>query len=298
MDIDKLTELFAIPGQVSFSEIATGIPIIHVSTEWASAEVSLYGGQVLSYQPADDTEVLFLSRAAKFQQGTAIRGGVPICWPWFGAAPAGVKGPAHGFVRTALWQLKSCAQSADEIKLQMALSSTPTYLELWPHEFDLLLEVRIGKSLKMSLTTTNKDKQPITITQAMHSYFLLPNISELAIEGLAHCSYLDKLQDYAAAKQEGTVKITAETDRIYQGVPAQLELITQNRSLELIARNSQTAVVWNPWKDKSQSMTDLEDEDYLRFACVETANAGDEQIEIRSGESFTLGFELKSKRLN
>lgn len=290
MTIEQLNTQFGIVGQVEFIAGNGGLPMIQIKTTKAKALISIHAGQVLSYQPAGEAEdVLFLSAKAYYQDGKAIKGGAPICWPWFGADPEGKGRPGHGFVRNRGWNVVATeALSNGDIKVTVGLDDTPETQAIWPYAFSLRQEIVIGDSLSLSLITRNTGKEKFTITQAFHTYFKVGGIAQAKVLGLNGCDYLDKAGGSNTQKhQTGDVTIGAEVDRIYLNVGNTLTIddAALNRRIQITSQGSKTAVVWNPWEKIAKDMADLEDDDYKRLLCVETTNAADDVVEVAaSGE--------------
>ncbi len=291
MNIEKLNAEFAIPDQLEFVAGDGGLPFIAIDNGAACALVSIYGGQVLGYQPAGTTEeVLFLSQKAHYEEGKAIKGGIPICWPWFGADPEG-KGPAHGFVRNRMWRVIKTEGSNDGVtKVILGFFDSAETQKIWPHAFELTLEISVGQSLDLVLVTRNTGNQPFAITQALHTYFSVDEINQLKITGLDGINYLDKVDDFRQKRQTGNVTVAREVDRIYTDAPPRLVIndAARPRRIQIESSGNKTAVIWNPWAKITAKMADLDDDAYQHFVCVETANAADDVIEIAAGESHRL----------
>lgn len=299
MNIKKLKQLYSVDGQIDITEGDNGIPFIELNNDTASAVISLYGGQILSYKPSGNAETLFLSKLANYQEGKAIKGGIPVCWPWFGADPEGKDRQAHGFARNKMWQLRSTEKiDNDQSKVVMGLNEDAQTRKMWPYNFDLSIEFDVGETLDVSLITRNTGDQAFKITQALHSYFSVGNIEQVFIKGLDKKAYLDKANINKGKEdkvQSGNVEFTQEVDRIYLDVPESIQ-ISDSASKQLIniaSAGNRTAVVWNPGADISQQMSDLENTDFQRFVCVETVNAASDVIEILPGESFVLSASFK-----
>ncbi len=270
-----------------------GLPMIDIRNAHATARVSLYGAQVLAFQPRGERDLLFLSERAAYQPGKAIRGGVPVCWPWFGPDPQGLGRPAHGLARTRQWQLRGSANRPDgQTRLTLGLRDDDQTRALWPHAFDLSLDITVGRTLHLALCTRNTGSTPMTLTQALHSYFAVADIHQTRVEGLDGCTYTDKARVAGGAQrlQAGPVHFSGEVDRVYARVPADLRIDdgAGQRTVRVRAEGSQTAVVWNPGPDISAGMADLDDDAWRRFVCVETANAGEDVIHLAPGAQHTL----------
>lgn len=273
-----------------------GLPMINVSNGHADALISVYAGQVLSFQPKGAADVLFVSEKAYYAQGKAIKGGVPICWPWFGADPEGKGRPAHGFMRNRMWSEWESRENADgSTTVVLGVESSPETLAIWPHAFKLAMEITVGNTLQLALVTRNTGNTgdaPFTITQALHTYFSVGDIATTRVTGLEGTQYIDKAAGAGGAikQQDGAVSIAAEVDRVYLGVPSALAIVdgAQNRTIRITSSGNQTAVVWNPWAEIAAGMADLQDDDYTRFVCVETTNAADDVVEVPAGGEFRL----------
>lgn len=293
-DIAQLNSEYAIAGQLGFIEGQGGLPCIRINNAAASALVSVYAGQVLSFRPAGEPDdLMFLSKKAYYQTGKAIKGGVPVCWPWFGADPEGLGRPAHGFVRNRLWDVLGTGVTADgATHVTLGLTDTPETQAVWPHAFHLALEITIGSTLGLKLVTRNTGSQTFSVTQALHTYFSVGDIGRTRVTGLENRAYIDKAGGGTApGQQHGAVTVNAEVDRIYLDTPDQLVIHDDalKRCIRIASAGSKTAVVWNPWIKIATGMADLEAQDYQRFLCVETTNAATDIVQIAPGqESFLM----------
>lgn len=292
MTVDQLNQKFEIPSQVKVVEGKGGFPVVEVTNEKATAKISVYSGQVLSFKPAGEPEdLLFLSDKAYYRAGKAIKGGIPICWPWFGPDPEGKGRASHGFVRNRIWTLLSTeAITSGETKVRLGMSPSEETLEIWPHQFELVVEILVGAQLSVTLITKNTGDNPFSITQALHIYFATSDIDQVRVLGFENAPFIDKADGGLEKTQTGDITITEETDRIYTDVRPEIVIDdgAMGRRIGITSTGSSTAIVWNPWKEISVKMADLEDQDYQRFICVETANAEDEVIEIAPGAEYRM----------
>lgn len=299
MSLESSYQQFANKDHLSFVEGKGGLPFIKVENEYASALISIYGAQVLSYKlklkDGGNNELLFVSESAYFEEGKAIKGGIPICWPWFGRDPENLGRQMHGFARNMLWQLEDTSStSADDTKIVLSLTESKDSYKLWPHDFKVILTITIGKSLHLSLQTVNTGKEAITITQALHTYFSIADIQQVQLEGLDGVQYLDMVNGANKTEvQLDGVNVNQEVDRIYTDAPNYATLIDtkSQREVTIKTSGSKTTVVWNPWIDISKSSGDLNDDAYQRFICVETANAAEDVVVIEPNESFKIEAE-------
>ena len=292
MNTEQLNTEYAIPGQLKFIQGGGGLPFIEVTTANSSALISVYAGQVLSFRPAGEMDdLMFLSEKAYYQTGKAIKGGAPVCWPWFGADPQGLGRPAHGFVRNRMWNVVATEITVSgAIRVILGLEDTPETIEIWPQSFTLMLEITVGKSLNLELVTRNTGAQLFPVTQAFHTYFKVGDISQVSVSGLEDTDYIDKVDNSALKKQIGPVVINEEVDRIYLGVRDELVIndIALKRRIRIRSRGSKTAVVWNPWVKISAEMADLQDNDYRNLLCAETTNAATDVVEVSPGRESRL----------
>lgn len=293
MTIAQLNNDFAIPGQLQFSEGKGGFPLIEIDNGQAQATISVYAGQVLKFQPAGaNADLLFVSDSAYYQPGKAIKGGIPICWPWFGPDPEGKGRASHGFVRDRQWQvIATQALSDGKTKVTLGLTDTDETRAIWPYAFNFNIEITVGTTLQVELVTRNTDSQDFQVTQALHTYFTIGDINQTNVVGLSGTEYLDKANGGAQKSQVGAVTVAAEVDRIYLNVPSNLTIedAALNRKINIQATGSKTTIVWNPWIEIAAKMADLGDLDYQKFICVETANAADEVITVPAGGEYRLG---------
>jgi len=265
-----------------------GFAYIEIINKSACARVALQGAHLFHFQQQDKNPLLWLSEKSFFENSRAIRGGIPICWPWFGRHKTDPNLPQHGFARTSLWTLVETTEP-DEFSsdLLFQLANSPQTLELWPYQFKLQLRIRISSSLQIELTTKNCGSEPFEITSALHSYFAVQDVDKVFIEGLDNCTYFDALTRESKT-QKGTIYIREETDRVYQNVPPHLTLHDQNRTVDIRSQGSASAVIWNPWNDKSTRMGDMTNNAYKTMVCIETANALTDERNLGPHDEHTL----------
>jgi glucose-6-phosphate 1-epimerase len=286
--LDTLNTTFGLPGTLHFADAAPGLPVAHITTPLANASVALQGAQVLTWQPAWQAPVIWVSKAAVFAQGKAVRGGVPVCWPWFGAVPGKVM---HGFVRSRMWQMRSTSlDDSGQVVLHLGISDDASTRALWNHAFDLELAVTVGSTLTLALTTHNTASDAFEITQALHTYFCTGDITQTTVQGLDGGHYLDKVQDFASCQQSGAVHFKGETDRIYIDTTADSLIVDSvtGRTVRIAKQGSASTVVWNPWTDKEKTMLDMASGEFRQMLCVETCNAGPDRVTLAPGASHTL----------
>ena len=294
VDFDQLCE-YEIENELQFVDIEHGFTYIEINNARAHATISTYSGQVLSYRPkSQKDDLLFVSDKAYYEDGKAIKGGIPVCWPWFGADPDDRGRPAHGFVRNRQWDVTASESLADgSTRVVLGLSDNDQTRAIWPYAFELSIEIIVGDTLRVALKTRNTGSEAVKISQALHTYLYVGDIGKVSVLGLDGLSYLDKVEDFAEKTQSGPVTIEGEVDRIYRGVTGELVIddAALERRIRITSSGCSTAVVWNPWIEVAASMGDLEDGDYRRMICVETANAGPETVTVTAGGEYVLAAE-------
>ena len=245
----------------------------------------------MSFRPRDLEPVLWLSRHSHFKAGKAIRGGIPVCWPWFADHPADRDKPAHGFVRTAVWSVSESEKRKDEsTRLRLLITDNEETMKLWPYRFQLEIDITVSDTLIVKLIVTNTGNTAFSYGGALHSYFNISSIADITIEGLEGCSYVDKVDRGNRKVQEGPVKINSEIDSIYLDTEADciIKDSGMQRKIRVAKSGSRTTVVWNPWIDKALGIKDFGDEEYKNMVCVETANADSDIITIIPGTTHQL----------
>lgn len=290
--MQSLKKQFEIPGAVAIEIGRGGLVKIVVTTPQAMAEIYLQGAHVTNYQPMGKQPVLFMSNESWFEPGKPIRGGVPICFPWFGPNQENPQLPAHGFARLREWGIDSITQAPNgEVRLVLTLHSDDRTRALWPFDFTATHVITIGSTLEMTLGIENRSGKNMRFEEALHTYLNVSDIKQVRIEGLQGAEYLDKV-DGAKSKTQSDreIQFTGETDRPYLGT--QTACIVRdpkmNRNIEISKRESNTTVVWNPWINKAKAMPDFGDDEWLRMVCVETANVGKHAVELPQGSSHEM----------
>ena len=297
MSIDQLNKEYAIADHLKFIKGRGGFPFILIKNASATALVSLYAAQVLSFQPIEEPEdLLFLSQRSHYHDGKAIRGGIPICWPWFGLDPNDPDGPNHGFVRNGLWTvLATEAPSENEIKIKLRFKASLHSEQYWQQPFTLDLDISVSQTLTLQLVTHNSSNQKFSITQALHAYLNIGEIHNIKIFGFEDTRYLDKLDNGTQKYQKTAITVQNKIDRIYKNVQKKLIIDDTffNRQIIITSTTNKTAVVWNPWTHASATIPDLTDDDYQHFICVEAGNVGTDIVEIQPGSQYNFSTNYK-----
>ena len=270
-----------------------GFEYIEVQNSAAHAKIALQGAHIFEYI-SNGSELLWLSETSKFEEGSAIRGGIPICWPRFGNLDKSL--PQHGFARTFLFELVEVKEINESLtKVHLQLKSSAASKKIWEYDFTLDIVFHISKTLSITMTTTNEDAKEFLLTQAFHTYFQVKNIENITIEGLEGVEFLDTLTNRKSVETQ-VLKISAETDRVYLGVTKDIYLREDDREVVIHAENSNSAIVWNPWVKKCSKMSAMQAEAYKEFVCIESANAFDDFKIVKPDERCTLSVEYRIQR--
>lgn len=291
-DIDVLNRRFGITGHVRFSAGQNGFVIAEIDNIHARATLCLQGAQVLTFQPINHDPVLYLSKAARYTPGKSVRGGIPVCWPWFGPHATDAQKPAHGFARSSLWRIIETAPLNDgATHVVLELEPAPEHRILWPHDARAQLHVSVGQKLMVELVTRNESPRPIQISEALHTYFQVGDIESVKVSGLNGCTYVDKVAGGAPAVQQQAISIHGETDRVYLNTAAECVIHDPGlrRRIRIAKTGSRSTVVWNPWIEKAVKLGDMGDDGFRSMLCVESANALDDTVDIAGGAEHRLG---------
>jgi glucose-6-phosphate 1-epimerase len=290
MQIEALNRAFGIPNVVAVIPGNGGLPKIRVTAPSASADIYLHGAQITSWQPANAEEALFLSQKSTWQDGRAIRGGIPVCFPWFRSKSDDPAAPAHGFVRTKEWRLESVKSDGESVVVICSTESDESTRRWWPHSFRLVHILSIGSSLRLQLMVTNTGPAPFSFEEALHTYFRVSEAENVSIRGLDQIAYLDNVDGNRKKTQSGDLVLTAKTDNAYVDVYSAAELIDPawRRSIRTEKETSATTVVWNPWQEGAASLGDLGDDEWRQFACVEASNILGSAISLAPGQEHRM----------
>lgn len=289
--IDALDDRFGIAGIAQVVPGNGGLPKVRVTTSSASAEIYLHGAHVISWRPADAEEVIFLSKHSYWENGRAIRGGIPVCFPWFRAKADDTHAPAHGVARTREWRLDAItAEVGGSVIVTFSTESDASTRRWWPYEFRLVHRVTIGKTLRLELIATNVGSTTLRFEEALHTYFRVGRVEGASVRGLDRVTYLDNTDGNRRKIQSGDVAFAAPIDNAYLNTPDALELIDSilRRTLRTEKENSATTVVWNPWQQGAATLTDLGKDEWRGMACVEASNILDAAISLAPGEEHTM----------
>ncbi len=286
-----------IPGLATFTIGPGGLTALDIATPLARARIFIHGAHVADWAPAGAQPMLFMSAASHFAPDKPIRGGVPICFPWFGGRAGHPQSPAHGFARSAEWHVESLAQEPDgTITATFTITDDSATRAHWPHAFLARYRVRVGTTLEMTLEIENRDTNPFTFEEALHTYFAVSAVQAVEVRGLEGAEYVDKV-DAGARKRLGSEPLcfTGETDRVFPSTTATCVLHDPGfkRDIVIEKSGSATTVVWNPWVAKAKAMADFGDDEWPGMACIETANAGADAITLAPGATHSMTARIR-----
>lgn len=281
-----------LPDSVVAESGRSGLPRLVVSGRSGSAEAYLQGAHLTAWAPTGQEPVLWMSEHSAYAPGVPLRGGVPVCFPWFGPHPDAA-GPLHGFARTTAWSLAEARDDGAEVVLDLTLTDADVPAELaaaWPHPFRARFTVSVGATLTMALEVTNTGPEPMTFQEAFHTYLAVGDVREVVIRGLEGSGYLDRLAGTGPSPAAGEpLRIVGEMDRVYEQPGTILvEDPVGRRTLAVTASGSANAVVWNPWQAKAAAMGDFGDDEWTQMLCIETCNALDGAVTLAPGASHVM----------
>ena len=276
----------------------------------AELVVARQGAQILGYQVDGQQPLIWQNEAAVFKKGKAVRGGMPVCWPWFGNLdrnPDSVQAmrqssepaKAHGEVRAIDWELLGVAEDGDALLVELVQPQAEGHLPGWPHNVALKLSIRLDQALNVSLVSFNAGQETVTFSQALHTYFAVSDVHQISIEGLDGLRYLETLENWAERKQTGELVFTGETDRVYLDTPNLLSIVDPQwqRRVHIQTSGSNSAILWNPWIEKTGRFTDMAADGWQRMVCVETANVMGDVVTLAPDEMHIMGVSIWSEAL-
>lgn len=280
-----------LPASVKIGVGGGGLTVARVTGRAGSAEVYLRGAHVTSWNPSGNAPVLWMSAESRFTPGSPLRGGVPICFPWFGANSADPSAPSHGFARLADWELSAAREEGDDVVVEFRLTdSDATRNSAWPHRFEAVYSVTVGARLGLALSVTNNDTRDFSYEEALHTYLAIGDIRSIMLTGLEGAPFVDRLAGHDPQPAESQpVRFEAETDRIYLDTTAAITVGgAESRGITVTKAGSDSTVVWNPWIDKAAGMSDFGDSEWTQMVCVETCNIRSNAINLEPGETHTM----------
>jgi glucose-6-phosphate 1-epimerase len=290
LDLTQLNEHFGLPGVLVFHATASGLIHADVTTPHATATIYLQGAHVTAWQPQGQQPAIFVSRKSDFAPGKAIRGGVPIAFPWFATRHDGKAGPSHGFARLQDWTLAFAALAGEDLHLTFTLGPTEMSRGLGYDNFRLAYQLTIGRTLTMQLTVANDAAVPLVFEEALHTYYAVADIHEVSVSGLEGVTYLDKNDNLQAKQQQGAITVTGPTDRVYLNTTSTCIVHDTGgkRRVSVAKSGSNTTVMWNPWESGAQKLPDMDPTEWHEFIAVETVNAAANAVTLAPGTTHVM----------
>jgi D-hexose-6-phosphate mutarotase len=285
----------ALPPGTSLSAGRGGLDRVALDVPACTGEIYLHGAHVTAWAPRGFDPVIWMSGSSAYERGRPIRGGVPICFPWFGPHATHAERPAHGFARLVAWTLDGVTREDESVKVRLSFANGAEQAGLWPHRCALAYTAEFGRGLVLELTVRNVGDSPFTFAEALHTYFAIGDIRRTTVEGLAGATYVDKVRGGERFVQDDApIRFTGETDRPYLGTTATTTIVDAAKRRRIVVRKqgSRTTVVWNPWIAKAKAMPDFGDAEWSSMLCVETANALDDAVTLAPGEEHRLRAEI------
>jgi len=295
-----LNQTFALVDALTFSDGPHQRPMINIETDLCKAEISCQGGHLIAFTPRNERPIIWTSKDAIFAEGKAIRGGIPICWPWFGPHPDDTSKGGHGIARTAMWHVSNTLIDAQgNVKVTLKLNSCAQTKKIFPYHFDLELQFIFGTTLSVTLSATNTDVNPFVVTGALHTYFGISDIDDICISGLEDVHYIDKLDNLKIKSSPKPIIFTEEVDRVYEKTDSTTMINDPKWERKIIVKKSGSlaTVIWNPWIEKCKTFVDMHDTEYREMVCIEVANAGSDIITIPPGGTHQLSTTISAHPL-
>lgn len=290
MTVGELSAKFSIKGTAEVLEGNGGLAKVQIRGSECEAEIYLHGAQVTSWKPKGGDEVIFLSSQSHWQEGIAIRGGIPVCFPWFRAKAGDPNAPSHGFARTRIWQLESITAEQGAVKVSLSTESDDQTKKWWPGDFRILLQATFGSRLTLELEVTNIGTTPFRFEEALHTYHRVGSIATTTIAGLEGADYLDNTDSNRRKTQQAEITVIGPTDRAYLNTtsPVRITDTELERVIAMEKKNSLTTVVWNPWISGAQGLSDLGNDEWAQMICVEASNIRDFAVDLAAGQKHLM----------
>lgn len=290
MKVTELQQRFGVAGVAEVNEGNGGLPRVVINTPSASAEIYLHGAHLTSWKPAGSEEVLFVSAHSSWAEGKAIRGGIPVCFPWFRNKLDDPKAPSHGVVRTKAWTLDEIAYHDHLTTVSFSTASDASTRAWWPYDFHLTHKLTIGKTLVQELVMRNSGSVPLRFEEALHTYYRVGDAEKVVIRGLDGITYLDNTDGDKSKVQHGDITFTQQTDRAYLNTTQPVELFDPvlRRRIRVSKENSRSTVVWNPWSTVAVTLPDLVADEWRSMACIEASNMRACGVDLAAGQQHTM----------
>ena len=270
---------------VTIKHTDSGLEYLNVDAEFCSAKIFLQGAQLTEFTPKNKKPLIWVSKDEDYQVGKGVRGGIPICWPWFGMSN-NEGWPQHGFARTMLWRAENVEENANKITISFSLPMSQVNREYWPHQSSLKVIFTLTDSLHIELVNANNGDTPFELTQALHTYFPTPEIENTTVDGFQGANFIEFGE--GPFDQNDVIGFARETDMVYQNAPLIQTINTPDGIIEVGRENSTSCVLWNPWIDKAKRLSNFCDDEYHKMLCLEACNVMNDKLILKPGESHSL----------
>ena len=293
-EIEYLNDRFSIEGELFFTEMEGDLVFAEITNKYAEATICLYGAHLTHFRPQNTFDVLWMSTESNFKIGKPIRGGIPICFPWFGSNAINTNLPIHGFARLMYWEvIRAESKLSGETGLTLRLNSSEDTKKYWPFDFTAEIDISVGATLKVELRITNTGDKDFEYTSAIHSYLNVSEIGNVAIEGLQGVSYYKGNENELFTQDTEYLSILQEENRRYINTQGDVVLHDSafQRKIVTSKQGSRVTVIWNPWSETVKTIADIPNDGYQTYVCIEPANAYDDFIQLKPGEKHsTIGY--------
>lgn len=293
-EIETLNAAFAIGDRARLVAGQGGLTKIQIATAAASAEIYLHGAHITSWIPSGAKEMIFVSESSLWEDGRAIRGGIPVCFPWFRAKRDDPAAPAHGFVRTKSWALESLSANGDSIQVTLATESDESTRHWWPYDFHLQLRIEVGAQLALELVASNTGRSTFQFEEALHTYHHVGDVMQTSLGGLNRVSFLDNHDGNQEKIQHGDIVLVEATDNAYLNTASSLTIDDRvlQRRIQIDKQNSRTTIVWNPWESGAKALADLGDHEWTQMLCIEASNILGSAVMLKPGEGHRMAVTI------
>lgn len=267
-----------------------GLPLIQVKSPLCQAVIALQGAQILEFKNSAGTPLLWLSPQCQFNPGSALRGGIPLCLPWFGPHPTDASKPQHGYARTRNWELTQVAEN-DEGRCELTFELVSEPGPLFDYAFTCVLRMTLSRHVDIQLSVTNRDSQAFDFSWAFHSYFPVRILDQARVKGLAGRDYRDNLEQLITKTQDQDLGFVGEVDRVFPGIEQAVE-IAGEPTIRIEHDQCPSVITWNPGPDNAAAMADVGAGNEQGFICVERGAVLDEAWHLDAGETRTAWMRI------
>lgn len=294
----RLTTTKTLSQHVSMQVDENGFEFVVINHQQFDAAFSLHGAHLIHFKTKQQAPLIYLSKTTHFNHSKAIRGGVPICWPWFGntAESKSKNLPSHGFARISKWTISNLKDTAQGVDIEFSLTANVETMAMWNHDFNLTLKASLSDHVELTLSTENTGNTDFTYSGALHTYLHVENSKNCSVNGLA-ASYKDSLDNGTRKNNDQILIINDVVDSIYDANEQQI-VVTESgshRKITVDNEGNDSVVVWNPWIEKAKAFADMPDDGYKTMLCIESAITAEQGIVVKAGQTHLLKTVIKEE---